>query len=168
MFVTGCWGSMPWIAAVAAWLIDVGGTVLIDGRHRWLGELVGFHVADDADDGLQHAFLFERQRDAAADRILIAPEHLRGAAADEHDVRVRVRDVASAQQRHVQRLQVTGHDFSNADRRLITRQQLGRPFVDNRLNRPAGERQVVNRSSGLHAGDRTYPRERGVEEPADL
>jgi len=28
MFVTGCCGSMPWIAAVASSLIDVGGTTV--------------------------------------------------------------------------------------------------------------------------------------------
>ncbi len=68
----------------------------------------------------------------------------------------------------MQRLEIARRSLAYGHRRLIARQQFGGALMDDRLHRSALERQTVDRSGGLHAGDRAEARERGVEEPADL
>ena len=112
MSSTGCSGSIARTAATAGCASDSGGTAvrrmahasealpmhptraargLVDRRRHVFGQLCLLHVADDADDLHASCPRQQRQRHAAADRIVVAPEQLRRRPADQHARRRRCR-----------------------------------------------------------------------------
>ena len=142
--------------------------VLVDGRHRRIREVALFHVADDPNHLLQRCFRLERQRHPPSDRIGVAPQELRGAAADEHHVGVGFRHVPPADQRYTHCLQVPGQDLPHGHGRLVAWQELRFSLVHDWLHRAALDRQAVDRRGGLDAWQRQDALQRRGEERGRL